>query len=50
MRVYGSFLGALFILATGITVLQVAANPFVSLLGAERNASARLTLLRGLIR
>lgn len=47
MRVYGSFLGALFILATGITVLQVAANPFVSLLGAERNASARLTLAQG---
>ncbi|HHW4678410.1 MAG TPA: L-fucose:H+ symporter permease [Xylella sp.] len=44
MRVYGAFLGALFVLATGITVLQVAANPFVSLLGSERTASARLTL------
>ncbi|HHW4679963.1 MAG TPA: MFS transporter, partial [Xylella taiwanensis] len=44
MRVYGAFLSALFVLATGITVLQVAANPFVSLLGSQRTASARLTL------
>ena len=30
---YPLFLGALFVLATGITVLQVAANPYVALLG-----------------
>ncbi|MFT4248621.1 MAG: L-fucose:H+ symporter permease [Pseudomonas sp.] len=44
LRVYSAFLGALFVLATGITVLQVAANPYVSLLGPERSASSRLTL------
>ncbi len=44
LRVYGAFLAALFVLASGITVLQVAANPFVSLLGPERTASSRLTL------
>src|SRR6516165_512523 len=38
------FLTALIILAAGITVLQVAANPYVALLGPERSASARLTL------
>lgn len=44
LRIYRAFLGALFVLATGITVLQVAANPYVSLLGPERSASSRLTL------
>ncbi|HBK44865.1 MAG TPA: L-fucose:H+ symporter permease [Xanthomonadaceae bacterium] len=44
LRIYGAFLGALFVLASGITVLQVAANPYVSLLGPERSASSRLTL------
>jgi FHS family L-fucose permease-like MFS transporter len=48
MRVYILFLGALFILATGITVLQVAANPYVALLGPERTSSSRLTLAQAL--
>ncbi|TDN40412.1 sugar MFS transporter [Hymenobacter sp. UV11] len=43
-RVYGLFLGALFVLASGITILQVAANPYVAILGPARSASARLTL------
>ena len=38
------FLTALIILAGGITVLQVAANPYVALLGKAKTASARLTL------
>jgi len=41
---YPLFLGAFFILATGITVLQVAANPYVSLLGPSKTASSRLNL------
>ncbi|RDD80532.1 sugar MFS transporter [Dyella tabacisoli] len=45
---YGAFLGALFVLATGITVLQVAANPYVALLGPERTSSSRLTLAQAL--
>lgn len=48
LRIYGAFLGALFVLATGITVLQVAANPYVALLGPERTASSRLTLAQAL--
>lgn len=43
-RVYGLFLGALFVLAAGITVLQVAANPYVTALGAPESAASRLTL------
>ena len=38
------FLTALIILAGGITVLQVAANPYDALLGKAKTASARLTL------
>jgi FHS family L-fucose permease-like MFS transporter len=45
---YPLFLGALFVLATGITVLQVAANPYVTLLGPPRTGSSRLTLAQAL--
>jgi len=38
------FLAALLILAAGITGLQVAANPYVSLLGKPETASSRLDL------
>ncbi|MEO8777457.1 MAG: sugar MFS transporter [Rhodanobacter sp.] len=41
---YPLFLAAFFIMATGITGLQVAANPYVSLLGDPRLASSRLNL------
>ena len=43
-RVYGLFLGALFVLASGITLLQVAANPYVAILGPPESASSRLSL------
>ncbi len=38
------FLGALIILAAGITALQVSANPYVAVLGPARTASSRLNL------
>ncbi len=41
---YGLFLFALFVLAAGITILQVAANPYVTVLGDPQTASSRLTL------
>jgi MFS transporter, FHS family, L-fucose permease len=40
------FLSALIILATGITILQVAANPYVAVLGAPQTASSRLNLVQ----
>jgi len=40
---YPLFLLAFFILAAGITLLQVAANPLMALLGSEEIASSRLT-------
>ena len=44
MKSYPLFLGALFILASGFTILQVAANPYVAILGKKETASSRLTL------
>jgi len=41
---YALFLGALMVLAAGITVLQVAANPYVAVLGPPKTASSRLNL------
>lgn len=41
---FNFFLFAFFILASGITVLQVAANPYVAVLGPAKTASSRLTL------
>jgi FHS family L-fucose permease-like MFS transporter len=44
LRIYTVFLFALFVLASGITILQVAANPYVSILGNPRTASSRLNM------
>jgi FHS family L-fucose permease-like MFS transporter len=41
---YPLFLGALMVLAGGITLLQVAANPYVAVLGPPETASSRLNL------
>jgi len=43
-RIFELFLLALFVLAGGITVLQVAANPYVAALGAPETAASRLNL------
>lgn len=44
LHTYGLFLGALFVLASGIVLLQVAANPCVSIIGPKETASSRLTM------
>lgn len=41
---YAWFLLALFVLASGITLLQVSANPYVSAMGPAATASSRLTM------
>jgi FHS family L-fucose permease-like MFS transporter len=46
--VYWPFLGALFVMAAGITVLQVAANPLIALLGTPKTSSSRLVLAQAL--
>jgi FHS family L-fucose permease-like MFS transporter len=45
---YPVFLAALFVLASGMTVLQVAANPYVVALGPEKSASSRLNLAQAI--
>ena len=46
LHTYGLFLFALFILAAGIVLLQVAANPYVSVIGPKETASSRLTMVQ----
>ncbi len=41
---FGIFMLAYFVLAGGMTILQVAANPYVAVLGSEEGASSRLNL------
>jgi FHS family L-fucose permease-like MFS transporter len=43
-RMFPIFMLGYFILASGMTVLQVAANPYVTVLGDEKTASSRLNL------
>lgn len=47
-KLYPLFLGALFILGSGITLIQIAANPYVSILGPAETAPSRLNLSQGL--
>ena len=44
LHIYGLFLFAFFVLASGITILQVAANPYVAALGPDKTAASRLNL------
>jgi FHS family L-fucose permease-like MFS transporter len=41
-QLYGFFLGALFIIACGLTILETAANPYASLLGSPERSTQRL--------
>lgn len=44
VRDYNFFLIALFIIATGLTFLETAANPYVSILGSPETSTTRLNL------
>jgi FHS family L-fucose permease-like MFS transporter len=45
---YPLFLFALFVTASGITLLQVAANPYVAVIGSPQTASSRLNLVQAM--
>lgn len=47
LQIYGLFLAALFILASGVAILQIAANPYAAILGKPDTASSRLNLAQG---
>ncbi|HET7086971.1 MAG TPA: L-fucose:H+ symporter permease [Rhizomicrobium sp.] len=44
IRSYGSFLGALFVIASGLAFLETSANPLVTVLGDPESAERRLNL------
>lgn len=44
MASYNLFLASLFVLASGVTILQMGANPYVTLLGSPGGASSRLNM------
>ncbi len=44
---YPFFLLALFVLASGVTILQIAANPYATIMGRPESASGRLNLAQG---
>ncbi|MBO4645184.1 MAG: sugar MFS transporter [Bacteroidales bacterium] len=44
LMLYPLFLAGLFIIGLGVTILQIAANPYVTILGAPEGASGRLNL------
>ena len=44
LNVYELFLFSFFVLASGVTILQVAANPYVAALGPDKTAASRLNL------
>lgn len=48
ISVYALFLFGLFVLASGVTVLQVSANPYVAILGSEQTAASRLSLAQAI--
>jgi len=44
-RTYGLFLLGLFILGTGLTILQTASNPYITILGPRESAAKRISIM-----
>ncbi len=45
MRTYGIFLTGLFVIGTGLAVLQTVANPYVTVLGSIETAAKRISIM-----
>ena len=45
LRTYGVFLAGLFVLGTGLTILQTAANPYIVLIGPANTAAVRISIM-----
>ena len=45
LRTYGVFLAGLFVLGTGLAILQTAANPYIVLMGPARTAAVRISIM-----
>lgn len=44
-RLYGLFLGGLFIQGTGMAILQTASNPYITILGPRESAARRISVM-----
>ncbi|MFM8486950.1 MAG: glucose/galactose MFS transporter, partial [Bacteroidota bacterium] len=44
-RSYGMFLSGLFVLGTGLALLQTASNPYVSVIGPIESAAKRISIM-----
>jgi FHS family L-fucose permease-like MFS transporter len=45
VRIYGVFLTGLFIIATGLALLQTASNPYISIIGPIESAASRISIM-----
>jgi FHS family L-fucose permease-like MFS transporter len=44
-RVYSLFLGGLFIMGTGLAILQTASNPYITIIGPRETAATRISIM-----
>lgn len=44
-RTYGLFLGGLFVIGTGLAILQTASNPYITILGPIESAARRISIM-----
>jgi len=44
-RIYGLFLTGLFVMGTGLSILQTASNPYATILGPRESAARRISIL-----
>jgi len=45
MRTYGVFLLGLFVLGTGLAILQTASNPYITIIGPRESAARRISIM-----
>ncbi len=45
LRIYGIFLGGLFVQGAGLTILQTAANPYITIIGPRNTAAKRISIM-----
>ena len=45
LRLYGLFLAGLYVQGTGLTILQTAANPYITILGPRESAARRVSMM-----
>jgi FHS family L-fucose permease-like MFS transporter len=44
-RTYGLFLAGLFVMGTGLTLLQTASNPYITIIGPRESAAKRISIM-----